>query len=123
MPNLNAALASAQFNKLKKILKIKKNIFKKYKKIFAQYTEVALLTPTKNSSSNNWLNTLIIKDNKIKKDNFIKYLYKKKIFVRPIWKPLHTLKHLKKFPKMNLRITNKIYEIAISLPSGPGIIK
>ena len=123
MPNLNAALASAQFNKLKKILKIKKNIFKNYKKIFAQYTEVALLKPTKNSSSNNWLNTLIIKDNKIKKDNFIKYLYKKKIFVRPIWKPLHTLKHLKKFPKMNLSITNKIYEIAISLPSGPGIIK
>ncbi len=123
MPNLNAALASAQFDKLKKILKIKKNIFKNYKKIFANYTEVTLLNTAKDSTSNNWLNTIIIKDNKIKKDNFIKYLYNKKIFVRPIWKPLHTLKHLKKFPKMNLKITNKIYETSISLPSGPGIIR
>ena len=124
MPNLNAALASAQFDKLKKILKIKKNIFKNYKKIFANYTEVVtILNTAKDSTSNNWLNTIIIKDNKIKKDNFIRYLYNKKIFVRPIWKPLHTLKHLKKFPKMNLKITNKIYETSISLPSGPGIIR
>ena len=123
MPNLNAALASAQFDKLKKILKIKKNIFKDYKKIFANYKEVIILNATKDSISNNWLNTIVIKDNKINRDNFIKYLYNKKIFVRPIWKPLHTLKHLKKFPKMNLKITNKIYETAISLPSGPGIIK
>ena len=123
MPNLNAALASAQFDKLKKILKIKKNIFKDYKKIFANYKEVIILNTTKDCTSNNWLNTIVIKDKKIKKDNFIRYLYNKKIFVRPIWKPLHTLKHLKKFPKMNLKITNKIYETAISLPSGPGIIK
>lgn len=123
MPNLNAALASAQFDKLKKILKIKKNIYKNYKKIFANYAEVKLLSTTKNSTSNNWLNTIIIKDDKVKKDNLIKYLYHKKIFVRPIWKPLHTLKHLKKFPRMNLQITNKIYKTAISLPSGPGIIK
>tara|TARA_B100000575_G_C23111672_1_gene642214 strand:- start:604 stop:1770 length:1167 start_codon:yes stop_codon:yes gene_type:complete len=123
MPNLNAALASAQFTKLKEILKSKVKIFKIYKKMFSRYREIKLLTIHERFQSNNWLNTLIIKDTKLKKNNFIKYLHKKKIYVRPAWKPLHTLKHLKKFPKMSLKTTDKIYRSSISLPSGPGILK
>ena len=70
---------------------------------------MTLLNTAKDSTSNNWLNIIIIKDNKIKKDNFIRYLYNKN-FGRPIWKPLQ-FKASKKISKMNLKITNTIYEI------------
>ena len=123
MPNINAALASAQFEKLKNIIKLKKTINKKYQKIFSKFKEIKLLVNTRQVSSNNWLNILVIKDRKINKNKLISYFHKKKIYVRPVWKPLHTLKHLKDFPKMNLDNTKKIYDNSISLPSGPGINK
>ena len=37
MPNLNAALASAQFERLKQIIKIKRDISVIYKDIFSQF--------------------------------------------------------------------------------------
>lgn len=123
MPNINAALVSAQFEKLKKILKIKRDIFNTYKDIVSKFKEVDLLAESKNSKSNYWLNTLMLKDKKGKKDDFIKFFFKEKIFVRPVWKPLHTLIHLKKFPRMNLQVTEYIYKNSINLPSGPGIKK
>lgn len=124
MPNINASLVSAQFENLKKILTIKKRIFQIYKKIFSNHQDFFLLENlNKDIISNNWLNTIIIKNNKLNKNKLIKSFYTKKFFVRPVWKPLHTLKHLRKFPKMKLNITNTIYKTAISLPSGPGILK
>jgi dTDP-4-amino-4,6-dideoxygalactose transaminase len=123
MPNINAALASAQFEKLKNIIKLKKTIYKKYQKIFSEFKEIKLLANTRQGSSNNWLNTLVIKDRKINKNKLLSYFHKKKIYARPVWKPLHTLNHLKNFPKMNLDNTKKIYNNSISLPSGPGINK
>ena len=65
----------------------------------------------------------MIKDKKINKKKLIQHFHKNKIFVRPVWKPLHTLKHLKDFPKMKLTSTNNIYQNSICLPSGPGIKK
>jgi perosamine synthetase len=123
MPNLNAALGYAQFKKFNKIVSKKKQIYFFYKKIFQKYKNFSILEPSKKTISNHWLNTLIIDNKKINKNYLIKIFQKLNIKVRPIWKPLHTLKHLKKYPKMKLNISNKIYEKVISLPSGPDILK
>lgn len=123
MPNINAALASGQFENFKKILKSKKKVHEIYKKIFKDIPEVYLFSQSKNSISNYWLNTIRIEKKGINKEKLIKHFFRKKIFSRPVWKPLHTLKHLKHFPKSNLKITNKLYSSLINLPSGPGIIK
>ena len=123
MPNLNAALGYSQFKKFNKIVSKKKNIYLFYKKIFQQYKDFSILEPSKKTISNHWLNTLIIRNRKINKTHLIKMNQKLNIKVRPIWKPLHTLKHLKKYPKMKLNISNKIYEKVINLPSGPDILK
>ena len=123
MPNLNAALGYAQFKKFNKIVSKKKKIFIFYKKIFQKYKNFSILEPSKKTVSNHWLNTLIIENKNINKNYLIKIFQNLNIKVRPIWKPLHTLKHLKKYPKMKLNISNKIYEKGISLPSGPDILK
>ena len=118
MPNINAALGSAQIENLNKFLRSKRKLFLRYCEEFLNLNEIRLIKNPKFSKSNNWLNTIFIKKSSIKKRNKVLSLAQKnKIFLRPIWKPLHTLKHFKKMPKMNLDAAKKIYESCVNLPS------
>jgi perosamine synthetase len=118
MPNINAALGSAQIENLNKFLISKRELFLKYYKDFSKVNDVRLVKNPEFSRSNNWLNTIFIKNSSIKKRNkIISFGQKNRIFLRPVWKPLHTLKHLNKMPKMNLDAAKKIYESCINLPS------
>jgi aminotransferase in exopolysaccharide biosynthesis len=119
MPNLNAALGSAQIENLNKFLKSKRRLFLRYRNEFSKVNDVKLINNPKFSKSNNWLNTIFIKNCSIKKRNRLLSLAQKNhIFLRPVWKPLHTLKHFNKMPRMNLDQAMKIYSSCISLPSG-----
>ena len=121
MANINAALAFAQILDLNKIQKGKNKLMIKYKNFFKKYNlKVELITPIKNSKSNNWLISIRLKNEMSKKKNkVLNFLWKNKIYARPLWIPLHKLKHLNKFPRSHLNNTNKLYERVISLPSGP----
>jgi perosamine synthetase len=118
MPNLNAALGSAQIENLNRFLKSKRKLFLTYGKEFTKVNDVRLIKNPQFSKSNNWLNTIFIKNSSIKKRNKILSLgQKNKIFLRPVWKPLHTLKYLNKMPRMKLEGAIKIYKSCINLPS------
>ena len=54
MPNLNAALGSAQIENLNKFLRSKKKLFLKYYKEFSKLNEVRLIHNPQFSKSNNW---------------------------------------------------------------------
>jgi aminotransferase in exopolysaccharide biosynthesis len=118
MPNLNAALGSAQIENLNRFLISKRKLFFTYEKEFSKVNDVRLIKNPQFSKSNNWLNTIFIKNSSIKKRNKVLSLgQKNKIFLRPVWKPLHTLKYLNKMPRMNLESAIKIYKSCINLPS------
>ena len=118
MPNLNAALGSAQIENLNKFLKSKRKLFLRYCKEFLKVNNVRLIQNPESSKSNNWLNTIFIKNSSIKKRNKVLSLAQKnQIFLRPVWKPLHQLKHFRCMPKMNLENAKKIYISCINLPS------
>ena len=118
MPNLNAALGSAQIENLNKFLKSKRKLFLRYCNEFSKVNDVRLVKNPQFSKSNNWLNTIFIKNSSIKKRNKVLSLAQKnQIFLRPVWKPLHTLKHLNNMPRMNLDAAIKIYKSCINLPS------
>jgi perosamine synthetase len=118
MPNINAALGSAQIENLSKFLRSKRKLFLRYCKEFSKVNDVKLIKNPEFSKSNNWLNTIFIKNSTVKKRNKVLSLAQKnRIFLRPVWKPLHTLKHFNKMPKMNLDTAIKIYESCINLPS------
>ena len=118
MPNLNAALGSAQIENLNKFLRSKKRLFLEYCKEFSKVNDVRLIKNPEFSKSNNWLNTIFIKNSSIKKRNKVLSLAQKnQIFLRPVWKPLHQLKHFRSMPRMNLENAKKIYKSCINLPS------
>jgi perosamine synthetase len=118
MPNLNAALGLAQIENLNKFLKFKRRLFNRYYNEFKKVKGIKVISEQKYSKSNYWLNTIFINNSSIKKRNkILKLGHKSKIFLRPAWKPLHTLKHFKKMPKMDLSQTIKIYKSCINLPS------
>ena len=118
MPNLNAALGCAQLENLNKFLQAKRKLFNIYEKEFKLVEDIRIIKEKKFSKSNYWLNTIFIKNLSIKKRNqILKFAHKNNFFLRPVWRPLHTLKHFKKMPKMHIDVANKIYKSCINLPS------
>jgi dTDP-4-amino-4,6-dideoxygalactose transaminase len=118
MPNINAALGLAQIKKLKIILSNKKRVYKIYKDYFSQIEGVNLMSQPKKCNSNFWLQTLILDKNFSKyKRLILKETNKKNVGTRPCWKPLHKLKHLQNFPRMDMSIANEIYKRIINIPS------
>lgn len=122
MPGLNAALGISQLNKLNDLIKKKRIISKKYERFFKSTKNITYFKEPKNCKSNYWLNTIILEKNNLRiRNKFIRKCIKNGIQVRPIWKPLHTLSYLKKFPRMKLSITSILMKKILSLPSSPNI--
>lgn len=118
MTNLTAAVACAQLENVKKIIKAKREVFKFYYNIFNSYKEIKILTFPKNLKSNFWLITAIFKS-KSYRNKFIKFFSSIGMHTRVTWRPLHTLKLFKKCPKDNLKNTEDISCKLINLPSSP----
>jgi len=124
MPAINAALGLAQLEKLTKFITLKRKLYKKYEAKFKNLHFLKLLKEPKNSKSNYWLQTVILeKKFKHLKNLFLKETNLSGIITRPIWKPMHKLKHLKKYPKMRLEVVEDIYSRAINIPSSPNLTK
>ena len=125
MPNLNASLGVSQLKKFRKILNLKSKLHNKYKFFFKSIKNYKLVIESKHTKSNHWLNTIIIhKKNVDEKFQFffLNELNKKNIQIRPMWKPMHKLNYLKKFPRMNLSNTNYLENRVYNLPSAPEIM-
>ena len=118
LASLNAALGISQIRKLKGYILKKHILFKKIKRLILKSDEVYLLDQPKFCKSNFWLHTLILKKPSFKKRNSIlNKFHKENILARPVWRPLHKLSFLKKYPKMNLVNTKEIENKIINIPS------
>jgi perosamine synthetase len=122
LPGINSSLGISQLNNLSHLLKVKKKIFLEYKRIFKDNIYFKLIDSLKNSKSNNWLNTIYIFNSNLKfRDKIITETNKKGIGIRPVWKLMHKIKHLSKYPKMNLQNSEKLEVSLINLPSSPNL--
>lgn len=121
LSNINAAIGCAQLENLKIIINAKRKNFLKYYNYFKSNNNVEIVHEPKNSKSNYWLIALKLIKNSNQKNYILKKLHNNNIKCRPLWKPLHTLKMFKNFPKDNLSNTNKLYRIIINLPSSPSL--
>lgn len=118
LPNLNAMLGISQMRKLKKYLIHKKKLYERLKNLTVNEKLFSVLDEPNRCKSNFWLQTLILKKPSIQvRNSILKKFHKNKILARPVWTPLHKLKYLKKFPKMNLINTNIIEKKIINIPS------
>ena len=124
MPAINAALGLAQLEKLDKFVNSKRKLYKKYQARFKYFHFLRLMKEPKNAKSNYWLQTVILeKEFKNLKSLLLKATNSSGIITRPIWRPMHKLKHLKNCPKMKLKIVEDIYSRAINIPSSPNLTK
>tara|TARA_Y100000389_G_scaffold171578_1_gene179324 strand:+ start:728 stop:1909 length:1182 start_codon:yes stop_codon:yes gene_type:complete len=123
MINISAALGCSQIKQLDKILEKKRKITKFYQKIFLFDKNVKFFLEPENCKSNYWHQLIIINESYKKVRRYLKQFHKNKILAKAMWTPLHKLKYLNKFPRMNLSNTEDLYRRLIILPSGAGIIE
>jgi aminotransferase in exopolysaccharide biosynthesis len=122
MPNLNAALGCAQMEKLPEKLQSKKLLFHRYSEAFSGIEGVSIFAEPRGSSSNYWLQTLMLSEDNLElRDEILEKTNAQKIMTRPIWTPLSELSPYISSPSMNLDVVKSLGKRLISLPSSPGL--
>ena len=115
MPNINAALLLAQLEKLNDFINNKRNLANKYEAFFKN-VDYDFFKEPKNSKSNYWLNSIILK-NKYQKDKFLEETNSKGIMTRPIWKLMHKLQMFKDAQCDDLKNSKWLEERVVNIPS------
>ena len=116
--SISAAIAISQFSRLSKILEKKKKINLHYKHRLSEKCEFQ--KPTKNSLSNNWMNTVVFK-NKNLRNRVHKHLTSNNIESKLTYKPVNEVKWLKNQISEKFPAAKHLYNRAVSLPSGLGL--
>ena len=94
MPNLNAALLVAQLEQLDTFVESKRDLALKYEKFFKESEELEFVKEPLNSSSNYWLQAVIVKDIS-ERDKFLEYTNSNGVMTRPIWRLMNELEMFK----------------------------
>ena len=89
LTNLAAALGVAQMENIQLFIDKQRYLAKKYE-VFFKDTNIGFIKEPKDSKSNYWLNTVILKDRQTR-DEFLKYTNDNEIMVRPIWRLINKL--------------------------------
>ena len=115
MPNLNAALACAQLEKLDVIRNSKKNIYEQYKS-FLKNTGIQLVDIPTNTDWNYWLMSVLL-ENKRDRDIFLKKTNKNGVMTRPIWQLMFRLPMYKECQKDHQKNSKYLEERIVNIPS------
>jgi len=115
MPNINAALGCAQMEQLSKFLANKRDLAQKYSTFFKNKEQDFFVEP-KDSSSNYWLNAIILKNSE-ERDKFLTYTNDNGVMTRPIWRLMNRLPMFKDCQCGNLSNAEWFEERVVNLPS------
>ncbi len=115
LPNLNAALACAQMEKLEEFIAIKRDLAYQYQNLF-EGSEIKFMVEPINTFSNYWLNAIILK-NKEERDAFLAFTNDKKVMTRPVWALMNKLEMFKNCICEDISNAVFIEERLVNLPS------
>lgn len=118
MTNVCAAIGYSQLKKINSFILKKKKINFLYKK-FLQSNKINFQKIDKFCSSSYWLITILFSSSNMKK-KVVKYLKKKNIETRPIFKPMNQL-NMYKSPNRHFKNSINLFSRGISLPSHPNL--
>lgn len=127
MPNLNAALGLAQLEQLPQFLESKRNIAQAYNNFFTtlnhfnpnqltKQTKIAHIPEPSNSSSNYWLNCILMPDRK-ERDEFLKVSNENGVMTRPVWELMNRLPMFKSNLSDTLFNSELIADRLVNIPS------
>ncbi len=115
LPNLNAALACAQMEKLDEFISNKRILAHQYKKLF-EGSEIKFMSEPENSFSNYWLNSILLK-NREERNAFLTFSNDKKVMTRPAWTLMNKLEMFKNCICENIDNAVDIENRLVNLPS------
>jgi aminotransferase in exopolysaccharide biosynthesis len=123
MPNINAALACAQLEKIDDFIKNKREIAKKYSDFFSTNQQLngstakpEFFVEPKNSFSNYWLNAIILENRKAR-DEFLKISNENGVMTRPIWTLMNKLEMFKDCTTDDLENAQWLEDRVVNIPS------
>ena len=121
LTNIQAAMGVAQMEGLDTFVEIKRKNAFRYKKLFSNMNGIELLWEKPWVKSNFWFYTVTVST--VHKKALIDYLHSENIQVRPLWKPIHTLRMYKDCQAFRVESALNIYDTALNLPCSIGIKK
>lgn len=114
-PNLNAALACAQLERLEDFVINKRETANAYKNFF-EGTNIKFNTETRESRSNFWLNSVMFESIN-QRDEFLEYSNSNGVMTRPIWALMHRMKMFENCIHDGLTNSIEIESCLVNLPS------
>ena len=115
MPNINAALACAQLERLKIFIENKRKTALYFKEEF-QKINIPFITEIEGSTSNYWLNAIQL-DNREERDAFLKFANDNHVMVRPIWTLMTKLPAFKECQTDKLENSYWLEDRIVNIPS------
>ena len=115
LPNLNAALLTAQLEQLDGFLNSKRELAAIYKGFFEDKNIKFVLEP-ENAKSNYWLNAVIL-NSKQQRDEFLEFTNANGVMTRPIWRLMNELEMFKNCQSGSLENSKYLEERVVNIPS------
>lgn len=122
LPNLNAALGCAQLEQLPGFLRDKRRLFEQYQAAFANVLGVHLVAEPAGSSSNYWLQTLLLDAaHADQRDAVLAATNDAGLMTRPIWALMNRLPMYANSPSAPLPVAESLEQRVINIPSSSGL--
>jgi perosamine synthetase len=122
LPNLNAALGCAQMEQLPDFLGSKRRLYERYQQAFEAVAGVSMFREPEGSSSNYWLQALVLDESNIsKRDSLLTGLNEAGFMSRPAWMLLNRLAPYAGCPAAPLPTAEYLQLRVINLPSSAGL--
>lgn len=115
LPNINAALACAQMEKLSEFITNKRETAKRYKTFF-ESVDVSFVSEPKGCESNYWLNAILLKD-ETEKQEFLRISNESGVMTRPFWTPMNQLHMYSQCESTNLDVAKDLFSRLVNIPS------
>lgn len=115
LPNINAALLTAQLEQLDGFLNSKRELAGIYKGFFEDKNIKFVLEP-ENAKSNYWLNAVIL-NSKQQRDEFLEFTNANGVMTRPIWRLMNELEMFKNCQSGSLENSKYLEERVVNIPS------
>ena len=120
LPNINAALGCAQLEQLPRFLESKRSLAERYRAAFEQVPYAIFVTEPADTTSNYWLNTILLEENVQElRDEILAACHSHGILTRPVWTLMSKLPMYLKNPSMDLNVAENLERRLINLPSSP----
>ncbi|WP_244884516.1 LegC family aminotransferase [Marinagarivorans algicola] len=117
MPNINAALGCAQFERLTDVLANKRKLASLYRDFFNN-TPLQFIDEPEGCSSNFWLNAVRCND-RCERNELLEKTNAAGVMTRPIWTLMHRLPMFTACKRGDLPVSEKLENTVVNIPSSP----